>query len=260
MSHDDQRTEQLLTFFTERGYQPILLARSDLLPPEVYFFGDNWYHRHGPLRNLLAGANSLPEPSVGELPELERIRTDSKKAHLSFSFFDQLLKKFGLAGAKGNAKADAAGDEVLRFQGVTIRSVSPNEIETALNEGFHVEKLGKDRIEQGIVHIAYEYIYSNKVQVIIGNRSNVSVGLSANLPHAAEVKADVSTQGKDADATTYQKKDRPVAIALKCAKLEREGRVWRLRLTRSSGVGIGPRGTVRTPYIFRPNAVLTIEE
>jgi len=99
-------------------------------------------------QDLLSDAKALAKPSVGELPELEKIRTDSKKAQLSFSFFDQILKMLGLAGAKGNAKADTAGDEVLRFK-ASRSLVSPNEIESALNEGFHADKLARTGSSKG---------------------------------------------------------------------------------------------------------------
>jgi hypothetical protein len=103
--------------------------------------------------------NRKPE----KFPNLRGLRTRSREARLSFAFLSQLLERFGLTGSpKGNAKADLAGDEILRFQEVTVSTVSPIAIEAALNSGLEAKKLGIDRIDQGIVHDAYEYLYSSR--------------------------------------------------------------------------------------------------
>jgi len=261
MSDSDQRTELLLAFFTERGYQPILIARSDLIPPDIYLLGEGRYRRLGPLRELLKHQSHLPEPQIGTVPELEKVETRSREAALSFAFFSQILERCGLTGSpKGTAKANLAGDVILRFQDVTVKEVSPTAIEAALNIGLDTKKLDNDRIEKGIVHVAYEYLYSSRVEIILGNRSHVSIGLSAGLANAAEAKADGSSRQEGVDATSYQAKDKPVAVAFKAAQLVRDGSNWRLRLMRSSAAGIGPREAIRTPYVFNPNAILTIED
>jgi hypothetical protein len=100
MSAKEVRTERLVAFFTERGYQPILIAKSNLIPPDVYLLGEDRYRRLGPLRDLLNW----------KAPELELVETHGGEARLSFNFFSKLLEQFGLTGSpKGSAKASLAG-------------------------------------------------------------------------------------------------------------------------------------------------------
>lgn len=259
MSGREIRTERLIAFFTERGYQPILIAKSNLIPPDVYLLGEERYRRLGSLRDLLKPETALPEPEIGKAPELELVETHGGEARLSFNFFSKLLENFGLTGSpKGSAKASLASNERLRFQDVTVRTVSPIAIETALNDGLDTKKLGMDRIDQKVVHVAYEYLYSSKVEVILGNGRNASIGLSASISNAIDAKADVSAHQKGVDATSHQKKDSPVAVAFKAALLVKHGSRWRLKLMDGSGSGIAP-GHVK-PYIFKPDAILTIED
>lgn len=246
--------EKLLTFFTERGYQPILIGRSDLVPPDVFLLGEDRYRWFGPLRDLLKPESKIFETSSGDVPELELVETHAHDAQTSFNFFNKLLERFGLTGS-GKAKTNLTRDETLRLRRVTVRSVSPVAIEAALNEGLDVEKLGEDRTQH--VHIAYQYLYSSEVEIILGDRTNVSIGLSAKIPTVVEGDANAASKKEGVDATSY-KKDNPVVIAFKAAQLVKHNSRWRLRLTRASGSGIAP-GAVG-PYIFRPGEILTIDD
>lgn len=253
----DPRTERLLTFFNERGYQPILLGRSDLVPPDVYFLSQNKFQRFGALGRLFDEDNKLPEPKSSRLPQLETIETHAHDAKLGFSFFRELLQRFGLLGApKGTAKLNLAGDETVRFEDVAAKTVTPMEIESALNRGFDVDKLGKDRVAQGSVHIVYEYLYSSKLEVTLGDRSKASIDLSASAPNAFQLSAGASARSNNVDATTYRNKT-PIAVAFKAAQLIKHGSRWRLKLMSSTGTGIVPGQSV--PYVFKPNTVLEIE-
>ena len=130
MSDSIKRNEALLKFFNELGYQPILVAKSDLVPPEVYLLDEEKYRRYGALRDLLDHTDRIPEPVSSVVAEIERIRSKAREARIGFSFFQQLLELLGLAGyVQGAAGAAAAGDTVFRFGQVTSQAVDPGMIE-----------------------------------------------------------------------------------------------------------------------------------
>jgi hypothetical protein len=79
MSAKEVRTERLVAFFTERGYQPILIAKSNLIPPDVYLLGEDRYRRLGPLRDLLKPETALPESETGKPPNLNSLRPTAAK-------------------------------------------------------------------------------------------------------------------------------------------------------------------------------------
>lgn len=261
MSTNTARNEALLSFFTARGYQPILAARSNLSPPDIYFLESDRYKRFGALDQALSSQAVLPTPSEGVVSELENIDTRSKDAQLSLVFFKSLIERFGLSGSPSiTAKGALKGDEILRFQGVTVRTVDPLAIEKALNAGLEIDKLGSDRIATGVVHIAYEYLYSSRVEVVFGNRNSASIGLNAGFTDVAEAKADSSFAKDNVDVATHHGKKNPVAIAFKAAQLVRREKSWRLRMIITSAVGIDPRQAINTPYVFKPNSILTFDD
>jgi hypothetical protein len=168
---------------------------------------------------------------------------------------------FGFGGSlASSAKANLTGNEVLSFQNVTVSTIPPATIEVALNAGLETEKLGDERIEHGIVHVVYEYLYSSKVEIILGNGNHASIGLRGNASNAAKAKVEASSEGKKVDSTSYHERDEPLAVAFKAAQLVKIGSNWRLRLIRTSGVGIDPQQATRSPYVFKPNETLNIED
>jgi hypothetical protein len=256
MLEDKLRSERLLEFFTEKGYQPILLPRSDLLPPEVYFLEERRYERHGSLRNFLIATDIIPQPTIANAVDLEKIYTNGRQAHLSFSFFKQLLDLLGLAGSlTASGKNNLAENSVLRFRDVKISSVPRLAVEQALSIGFHADQIGYDKIQQGIVHIAFEYMYAGRVEIAFGDQDALSIGLSSDL-QVVGIEGGRSSETRGLDAATFESKTRAVAVAFKAGQLVRNGSNWELEVTRTSGSGFGPRSVV--PYVYKPNEILAI--
>ena len=153
MASNNHHRERLFEFFNKKGYQNILVARSDLTPPDVYLLSDGNFHRYGSLGDLVS-PNALPDPIVANAPEFEQSEANSAEGHLSFSFLKLILRKFDLGGAiESAADAKYEGATNIHLRDVTIRSIPLDAIERALNDSFDPASIGIDRIKRGEVHM-----------------------------------------------------------------------------------------------------------
>jgi hypothetical protein len=248
------RAELLMNFFSTKGYQPILVARSNLRPPDIYLLDEDQYQRFGPLSDVLSEEIQF-KLSSGVAPALETVEVKGRTG--SFKFMQNLLERFGWLGtAKAAGNLNLSGDEIFRLRNVTLMTVAPVEIEAALNKSLDSKKLGLERIKAASVHVVYEYLYSGGLDVTLGNQSNASIDLKADVFKSAEAEAAASARRDSVDTTAHHNKGEPVAVAFKAAQLTRTGSAWRLNLKSRQGAGIAPP---TDPYIFKPNVVLDFE-
>jgi hypothetical protein len=249
----------LVRFFNERGYQPVLFARSDLTPPDMYNFTDGNYERLGPLASFLKSEVPISPPTHAYAPDFERVETNKHTAEVSFSFLKNLLERFGLGSTEGKANIAADVDSTYRFNDVTIASVNVIDIEGALKAGFLTDHV-KSEAANGSIHVAYEYIYAGTVKISRGDHDDISVGLSANLPQVAKVSTSASQLGKDSSSVSYQNSTRPVVIAFKVGQLVPSRAEWKLRVGSRAGAGFDPLSANKTPYVYRKGEILTIRQ
>lgn len=253
-----EQNDKLVQFFNERGYQPVLLARTDLAPPDVYDLRDGAYERLGPLMSFLEVETSIFTPVVADATDFEHAEANTHDSKLSISFFKSLLKHFGLGSSEGKAKIAADVSSAYRFKDVSVRTVDVVDIDKALEAGS-LRSIFRAEAERGSIHIAYEYLYAGKVQISHGDHDDVAVGLSADLPQMASVETSASHLGKDTSSIAYQNSNRPVVIAFKVGQLVQSGGKWKLKVGRSS-LGFDPLSARNIPYIYQSGEILRIEE
>jgi hypothetical protein len=251
-----EQTEKLIRFFNEKGYQPILFARTDLTPPDVYDFRDGAFERLGPLVSFLKSGAAIPKPTLAKSTDFERVDTSAYAGKVSFSFFKNLLELFGLGSAEARSEIAADTDSTYRFNNVAIASVSVIDIERALSL---LDDRFKAEAKSGSMHVAYEYIYAGKVQMSRGGHNDTEVDLSADLPQVTKVSATASKVRTDSSSSDYKSSTQPVVIAFKVGQLVRSGTDWKLRVRRSN-TGLDPISADRRPYVYRPGEILIVQQ
>lgn len=253
-----EENEALLRFFNERGYQLALLARTDLTPPDVYDFREGSYERLGPLAHFLTSNAPIPEPALANAIDFEKVANTEHTAQISFSFFKNLLERFGLGSAEGQGKIATNAESTYCFKDVTIASVSVIDVEGALRAGLANDHVAS-QVKSGSIHIAYEYIYAGKVQISRGHHDDMAVGLSANIPQVAKGSATSSHLGKNTSLISYQNSVKPVVIAFKVGQLVKSGTEWKLK-TRRGSAGFDPSSANSSHYVYRPGEILTVQD
>ncbi|TCA08573.1 hypothetical protein [Rhizobium leguminosarum] len=241
----------LFRFFNDRGYQNIVVAQSDLEPPDLYVLVDGFYERYGSLKDYLASPTDIPAVEAAA-PDFSQASVKARNGTLSFSFLKEILRIFGVDGsASASAAGDSSGVEQMRLKEVTIRRADIGAIESALNQGFRSSEIGLDRIEAGLVRVAYEYVYSRSISVDRTDGTSGELKLGANVEAIADAKLEVTGKGNISGTTEYAK-DRPAAIAFKTGKVVRTDSGWRIVTVRGAGFAKGPN------TVIKPNDYLTI--
>jgi hypothetical protein len=251
----------LLRFFNERGYQPILLSRTDLVPPEVYYLEERACERLGSLHSFISDkAEALPL-QIADVPDFENVTIGSHAAQIELSFFKRILQVFGLGSAELKAKVTGDMGTAFRFRGVTLKSISVATIEQALAQGLKTDALSPEDVADGRIHIAYEYLYAKRMQLLRGDGRDIQFGLSSDLAEVARLQAGASSSVSEKNSEEYDKSTNPIAIAFKVGQLINRGSQLRLRtrINKSGAFGIDPRSSPRTPYLYKENTVLSIK-
>ncbi len=247
-----QGDEILFRFFNGLGYQNILVGQSDLVPPDIYVLSGGTYERYGALRNYLSSPEDIPDPVEAAAPDFAQADLRARNGTVSFSFLKEVLKIFGVNGsAEASAAGESSGVEQMQLRDVTIKRNDVGAIEAALNRGFRSSEIGLDRIDGGLVHVAYEYLYSRSLTVDRSDGSSGEVKLGANVQAIADASVKVSGEGKGSSNTKYAN-DRPAAIAFKTGKLVKVESGWRLHM------GNGAHFAPNRNSVIKPNGYLTI--
>lgn len=259
MSTGSKRTDRLFDFFSERGYQPILLARSGLLPPDLYCLADSRFERLGPLRKFVSPeakfSVSSPEPAV----DLEAVQTDNRKIDVEAKFFKKLLQLLGVAGS-ADVMADVSNsvDAEYLFKNVTVRSVAVPDIIDAIAKGLRTNYLDKTALSDGSYHVAYEYLYAEQVDIVAGAHAGTKVELDANVSAVAGVSGGFASSGKGSERDAYSGHPEPAAVAFKAGPIVRHNGQWALRTISTHSAGFDPDGPV--DYLFDRGNFLTIAD
>jgi hypothetical protein len=246
--------EILFRFFNGLGYQNIVVGQSDLEPPDLYVLSGGSYERYGSLRNFVSSSDDIPTPVEAVAPDFAQSDLRARNGTVSFSFLKEILKIFGV---DGSAEASAAGDssEVvqMRLRDVTIKRNDVGAIEAALNRGFRSSDIGLDRIDGGLVHVAYEYLYSRNFTVDRRDGTSDELKLGANVQSIANASVKVGGEGKDR-LTIKHANDRPAAIAFKTGKLVKIESGWRILIGKGANFAPNPN------RVIKPNGYLRIAE
>lgn len=155
-------SDAFVKLLNSKGYQPVLLPRSGLVPPDLYTFTTNRLARWGSFGEFLPKDVTFVA-EVASLPDIEYKYTSSKKQSAAVSFLKAALACVGIESAPKLDLSFAGGiDMMFAFSGVTLRAVSAGSIARAVARLNH-DSLPKEVVDGGEVHIAYEYVYAKSL-------------------------------------------------------------------------------------------------
>jgi hypothetical protein len=240
------------------GYQPVFLPRGNVQPPEIYHYLREAQRlvRIGELKNFLPAVAAL-EPTEGPLSDINLAYTSGKKSDASVSFLEKALKCIGIdAVPKISLGFAGSRDFSFAFTNVRFRSVDPARLAPLL-AGMSKAGIPKEYIEDGRLHLAYEYAYASELVMSRGDKQAFSSDISGKVGEFIDlgVKGSVSVASK----TTISFKssnEESVAFAYKAGRLEHQGGKWVLypeEVNRSGAV------EERSPFLPQPAIVLSVE-
>src|SRR5262249_52733945 len=150
-----------------------------------------------------------------------------------------------------SAQADAGAE--FSFEDTKMRSVAPGHILDALNASVKPAAFGSE-LNEGLVHIGYEYLYSSKIKIESGTGTAAKAAAGVQAASVVDIAANLHRDSTGKEQRTYQGEN-PVAFAFAAARLTHDGKAFALDYDAPAGSGIGPgvqaeRKVVRTGQIF----------
>ncbi len=262
MSITGCRNDALVKLLNSIGYQPLLLPRSGLTPPDVYMYRDQKLSLRGPLSDYLVDGVTIPAPSTGELGSIEHRETDRKKGSLIGSFLGDALKCIGITSAPKLDLSFLGGTDItFSFDNVTYQSILPAKIDK-LMKSVDFDAIPREDIAAGYLHLAYEYAYAGQLSMHAASGSVFNIDAKAIQ---AGTYIDLGTQGtvtRQSDTTITFKGREGVygAFACKIGRLEKRAKKWFFFPDEDQGDGFLPNEAPAQPYLLERGVVLNVED
>ncbi len=92
MSITGCRNDAFVKMLNGIGYQPVLMPRTGVVPPELYVYNNEKLVRRGPLADYLPAGVVIPTPQQGHLSSIEHHETSKKSLSMAANFLGDALK------------------------------------------------------------------------------------------------------------------------------------------------------------------------
>ncbi|MDQ6684009.1 MAG: hypothetical protein M3Z16_02675 [Pseudomonadota bacterium] len=260
--------DQLIAFLNSKGYQPILLPKGGVQPPTVYILDKSRqrYEMHRSFNSLLPPGVAPLAAALESAPSFDKLQASKQHGEVSVSFMRGLLEKFGIGGApRIDALAKADADASFTFGKVRSRHIAIGTLEDAMAQqpgAFAksvAQKFSPDDLDSGLIHVGYEYLYSNAIEMHQGGSVTGELAMSASAGDQAEIKVGAGAHREDGEGVRYAGRE-PVAFAFRVAQLQRVDGAFRLRGWQSEGAGMNATDAERELYVYRTGQVFEITD
>jgi len=182
--------------------------------------------RLGALSKVLPAAAGLAV-SEGALGDIEAQYTSEKKLTAAVGFLKDALACIGISAVpKIDLGFAGSSDFSFSFTGVRFRSIDTLDlfplVDQIVTSGFP-----KEYVEQGLLHIVYEYAYASELLLSRGDKQSFSADISGSVGTYFDLggKGSVSTSGK-ASISFKGDANMQAAFAYKAGRLLREKGHW----------------------------------
>jgi hypothetical protein len=255
------RDDALMRLLNAQGYQPVRSPRTNLVPPELYVFTNDKLVRCGPLADYMQGAK-LPSLRTGALLDIQQTLTSSKSWKAAASFLTDALRCIGVDGAP---KVDLSFVQnralSFSFTGVTYAALDPSQIGQLLTS-LHTGAIPQENIDDGDLHIVYEYAYADTLLM-----QDTTSGAAAAGFQALKIDNFIDVGGKAKIAATSNttlsfkpNSGKPAAFACKIGRLEQRGSQWAFFPEEVMGAGLAPNEGAPRPYLIQRGAILDVQD
>jgi len=251
------------------GYQPVFLPHTGYVPPELYSFAEHKLIRHGALSAYMNKPTTFQIAS-GELAAIAGKVTSGKGFDAAVGFLTKALAAIGLTAAPKLDLSFAGSKEFsFAFEGVTYEAVDPAELEPILTGLKFPDAISDEDIEQGNLHIAYEYAYATTVTLTRADGNKFAIDISGDIGTYVNVGTNINV-GLDKNMTmTFTSTDpnQKAAFAYKAGRIEKEGTriIFEPEVVKKAALDIEARKRKAEPptimrYVPAKGVVLTVEK
>src|SRR5271170_5830062 len=169
--------DALVKLLNSYGYQPVFLPRTGIRPPELYNFANHRLIRRGPLKNYIVEVARL-QLTTGAMASIEGKRTTGKHFKAAIDFLRSALAALGISSVPKLDLSFAGSSELaFSFANVTYESLEPAVLDGVLQELKIPPAIPDSYVQEGALHIAYEYIYSTTLRMSRADGSSFSTDI-----------------------------------------------------------------------------------
>ncbi len=246
--------DALVKLLNKLGYQPILLPKTGVKPPDLYNKVRDHLVRRGHLSAYLP-PNALPHPTKNRVADIDHKVTSDKKFEAAGNFLSAALRCIGIEKApKLDLGFSKSKEFHFAFVGVTNEAIEPAAIDQIL-EHLKLDSLPRSLIDAGDVHICYEYLYANELLLQSSNGVKFENDLAARIGEYVDIGSRGTIEVKSSTTIAFKASDqRNAAFAYKCGRLTANEGKWSFYPEEVS------LGTATRPYLPGRGVVLRVED
>ena len=262
MSITGCRNDALVKLLNGIGYQPVMLPRTGLTPPEMYVYKNEKLIRRGPLLNYLPPGSTIPELQRGSLESIQHHQTDKKSLGVAASFLGDALKCIGITSAPKLDLSFAKGRDItFSFDNVTYVALDPAKIDHMLSS-LDTGAIPPEDIKAGYLHIAYDYAFAGSLSMRAAGDGAASFNAKAvQIGTYIDLGAQGKVEATDETTISFASKDgTAAAFAYKIGRLEKRGKKWFFFPEEESGESFLADEHEKEPYLLERGVVLRVEE
>jgi hypothetical protein len=224
--------DKLVRVLNGLGYQAVFLPKSGVSPPELWSFrrGNDEAGarlvRLGRLAAVLPAAAAL-QPTEGDLGDINAQYGTQKKFGAAVGFLNEALACIGVTAVpKIDLGFTGATEFAFAFTGVRYQAIDPLELMPLFGQ-LQTENLPKAYVDEGLLHVVYEYAYADELLLARGDRREFDLDISGKVGEFIDLggKGSVSVTSKSAISFKGQPGAR-AAFAYKAGRLVRERGRW----------------------------------
>jgi hypothetical protein len=219
--------DALVQMLNSYGYQPVFLPRTGMVPPDLYNFANHRLVRRGPLTGYFQKPVTF-KPTSGKMADLEGKVTSGKHFEAAIGFLQNALAALGISGLpKLDLSFTGSKEFAFSFADVTYQTIDPSMIDPILQDLNTPLAIPDAYVEMGGLHIAYEYVYSNKLTMSRSDGQQFQSDISGNVANYIDLgaKGQVTAQG-NSTVTFSGANNEVVAFAYKAGQLHRNENRW----------------------------------
>jgi hypothetical protein len=264
MSITGCRNDALVGILNDLGYQPVLLPISGLKPPEVYVYREatGKLTRRGPLADYLKADAGIPKLSRGTLfDKLTHKETSRKNWKIAASFLGDALACIGITSApKLDLSFVKNGEITFSFDDATFQGLDPSKIDHML-EDVRPGAIPQSDIEEGNLHIAYNYAYAGTLTMRVSGEFTASGSLKVlEIGKYIDLGADGKIETTNETTLTFTSTcNKSAVIAYQVGRLTKGPDRWEFHPGDTAGDNFLADSTAVSPYLMERGVVLRVE-
>ena len=254
------RNDDLVRLLNSEGYQPIVLPRTNVRPPEMYTYADGRLIRRGPLADYLPPEMKIPPLRKGTLDNLQHKQSSKKQLSAAAAFLGDALRCIGVTSTPRIDLSFAKGCQLtFSFTGVTYQAVDSSRIDHLL-EDLRTGAIPQEYIDAGQLHIAYDYAYAESLSMRRSRSSKAAADFSAiKIEQFIDVGAKARVEADSATSISFKSSaGHPAAFAYKVGRLLRKGDKWSFSPEEFMGESFIEDAGEKIPYLLERGVVLKV--